>query len=87
MNSVENQIKNTLLSKGYPVKSIGFIHGNGDHGKTEWFFNVTDEHRNIILKHGDEYFYDTDFDHNNFLWGNREVIGEILDFLPNLYEL
>lgn len=86
MTSVTQQIKNTLIAKGYPVGNIGVLRGN-DVGETEWFFSMSEEHRNIILKHGDDYFYDTDFDSDNNLWGNRECIGEMLEFLPNLYTL
>lgn len=86
MTSVVQQIKKTLTDKGYPVGQIRVLKGN-DVGETEWCFEVSEEHRNIILKHGHEYFCDTDFDSDNYLWGNREVIGEMLEFLPNLYTL
>lgn len=86
MISVIQTIKKTLTDKGYPVGQVGVLKGN-DVGETEWFFEVSEEHRQIILKHADDYFYDGDFDSSNYLWGNREVIGEMLEFLPNLYTL
>ncbi|MGR2670536.1 hypothetical protein ACUXVT_04580 [Acinetobacter soli] len=76
------KIRSVLKKKGYEILNLRVLPWTWQ-GETEWLITISLEQKDLVVKHGSDYFCEQDFQNGEF-GGNREYIEECLEILPDL---